>query len=82
MPMTRSLERVSVICCEVMLRVSTRVLRYSTLAVRLLRKVMSMPTSGEKLSLMLTVEMSNMQLGTGLPVVTSCTKPKPFMYSR
>ena len=79
--MTRSLERDSLSCCEVMLSVRTRVLRYSTFAVRLFTNVMSTPMRGEKLSLMLTVLTSNSQLGTGLPVATSVTKPKPFIYS-
>ena len=79
--MTKSLLRVSVICCDVMLRVSTRVLRYSTFAVRLLWKVMSTPARGAKLSLMLTVDTSYMPEGIGLPVATSLTKPKPSIYS-
>ena len=56
-------------------RLSTRVVRYSSLAVRLLLKVMSMPSSGEKASLMLTVETLYMDEGMGLPVVASVTKP-------
>ena len=36
---------------------------------------MSMPSNGEKVSLMLTVDTLYMLLGIGLPVVTSLMKP-------
>ena len=48
-----------------MLSVTTRVLRYSSFAVRLLLNVMSTPSNGEKLSLMLTDDTSNIELGIG-----------------
>ena len=42
---------------------------------------MSTPSNGENDSLMLTVETLYIELGTGLPVVASTTKPVPFIYS-
>ena len=81
MPMTQSLLVASCSCTLVVLSVSTRVVLYSTLQERLLCKVTSRPRSGEKFSLMLTVEILNMLLGTGLPVVASVTNPRPFMNS-
>ena len=56
---------------------STRVWRYSTLAVRLFCKVTSTPSRGENDSLMLTVETLYIELGMGLPVVASVIKPMP-----
>ena len=64
-----------------MLRLSTRVVRYSSFAVRLFSNVRSMPSSGENDSLMLTVDTLYMELGMGFPVVASFTKPSPFIYS-
>ena len=81
MPITQSLLVDSFICTLVMLRLRTLVERYSTLHVRLLRKVMSIPSNGEKDSLMLTALTLYMLPGTGLPVVASLIKPRPFMYS-
>ena len=54
----------------------TRERRCSTFAVTLLRNVMSTPTRGEKFSLTLMVETSNMDEGMGAPVSTSSTNPK------
>ena len=81
MPSTQSFDRASLICTEVIERVMTRVVRYSSLQVRLFRKVTSTPSRGEKASLMLTVETLYIDEGMGLPVVTSLTNPSPFMYS-
>ena len=64
-----------------MLRLSTRVLRYSALTVRLLFSVTSMPSSGENDSLMLTVDTLYIEFGVGMPVVASVMKPSPPMYS-
>ena len=62
-------------------RLRVRTLLKSSLAVRSLLKVMLIPMSGEKFSLMLTVETLYMDDGIGLPVVTSLMKPQSFMYS-
>ena len=79
--MTMSLEKFSVRATLVMERLSVRIFLYSALAVRPLLKVMSTPMRGEKDSLMLTVETLYIELGTGLPVVTSLMNPHSPMYS-
>ena len=80
-PTTQSLLSASLIWMLVMLRLSTRVVRYSSLQVRLLCIVRSMPRSGANDSLMLTVLMLYIEFGTGLPVEASVMNPSPFMYS-
>ena len=80
-PTTQSLLSASLIWMLVMLRLSTRVVRYSSLQVRLLCIVRSMPRSGANDSLMLTVLMLYIVFGTGLPVEASVMTPSPFMYS-
>ena len=64
-----------------MLRLITRVVRYSALMVMLFCSVTSMPSNGENASLMLTVDTLNIELGTGIPVVASLMNPNPFIYS-
>ena len=64
-----------------MLSVRTRVLRYSTLKVMLLFSVMSSPASGEKASLIDTLLMSYMLLGTMELSVVFWMKPRSPMYS-
>ena len=79
--MTKSLLHASFNCAAVILRVSTRVLRYSTLKVMLLFNVMSNPAKGEKASLMDTELMSYMLLGMMALSVVFCMNPKSPMYS-
>ena len=81
MPITQSLLRASFICTLVMLRLSTLVVRYSSLQVMLFCSVTSMPSSGANDSLMLTVLILYIELGMGLPVVASVMNPSPFIYS-
>ena len=80
--MTQSLLSDSLICTLVILSDRTRVVRYSTLPVRLFCMVKSIPMSGANDSLMLTVDTLYIELGMEAPEVASVMNPKPSIYSR
>ena len=79
-PITKSLERASLICAFVILSVRILVRRISTRVERLFKKVISTPNRGANVSLIETEETSKGELGTGSPVETFVTNPQLPMY--